>query len=712
MVRKVSVSLDQIPRRVMVGTDRSETAEQAVRWAAGFAARFDAELHVVQVVVPRADMPADASRPDLASLTGDLVSHARSIAGHRGHGKVVVDDDPAMAIVRAAAEDAADVLVVGNAGMAGRRQFLLGNVPNRISHNARCTVIIVNTGAVDGKVTARLGLNGNGTADSNGAEPEGNPIGRGAQIATVLAKHGVRELFDRTSGEGSEGRRRKAKRLRAALEELGPTFAKLGQILSTRPDLLPPEFIDELSQLRDHVSPLSEADVVRVMEQDLGVPWEDVFETIEPSPLAAGTIGQVHRAVLATGEHVVVKVQRPEARALITQDLSLLKIGIGAVGSSEAVQRRVDLTAVFEHLSNSLQAELDFDREAANAERLRAGLAEFPRLAIPAIHPTVSTARLLVMQDVGGGTLTDVPAHLRSETARQFLESFYKQILIDGFFHADPHPGNLMWQREEERLYFLDLGMVGEVGPETRELLILLLMAFWQEDPGLLTDAILTLSRSSDRSDVDFAAFSKDLQALMSRVRGAAIKDIQLGLVLQEMLDLAFRHNVPIPASLALTVKALAQMQSAAAQLDPNIDPFEVAGRFITRSTMRHVLGKADPKMLFYEAQKLRFRGARLLEALERLVGARPGEKLEVNIRATPLEDTIWRAGRQLASGVVGGFALLASAISASSRGAADIWSVAFGAAGLVSVGVLVLGFFRGKRPPSPTPSRASETNG
>ena len=712
MVRKVSVSLDQIPRRVMVGTDRSETAEQAVRWAAGFAARFDAELHVVQVVVPRADMPADASRPDLASLTGDLVSHARSIAGHRGHGKVVVDDDPAMAIVRAAAEDAADVLVVGNAGMAGRRQFLLGNVPNRISHNARCTVIIVNTGAVDGKVTARLGLNGNGTADSNGAEPEGNPIGRGAQIATVLAKHGVRELFDRTNGEGSEGRRRKAKRLRAALEELGPTFAKLGQILSTRPDLLPPEFIDELSQLRDHVSPLSEADVVRVMEQDLGVPWEDVFETIEPSPLAAGTIGQVHRAVLATGEHVVVKVQRPEARALITQELSLLKIGIGAVGSSEAVQRRVDLTAVFEHLSNSLQAELDFDREAANAERLRAGLAEFPRLAIPAIHPTVSTARLLVMQDVGGGTLADVPAHLRSETARQFLESFYKQILIDGFFHADPHPGNLMWQREEERLYFLDLGMVGEVGPETRELLILLLMAFWQEDPGLLTDAILTLSRSSDRSDVDFAAFSKDLQVLMSRVRGAAIKDIQLGLVLQEMLDLAFRHNVPIPASLALTVKALAQMQSAAAQLDPNIDPFEVAGRFITRSTMRHVLGKADPKMLFYEAQKLRFRGARLLEALERLVGARPGEKLEVNIRATPLEDTIWRAGRQLAIGVVGGFALLASAISASSRGAADIWSVAFGAAGLVSVGVLVLGFLRGKRPPSPTPSRASETNG
>jgi ubiquinone biosynthesis protein len=612
-----------------------------------------------------------------------------------------------MAIVRAAKEDAADVLVVGNAGMAGRRQFLLGNVPNRISHNARCTVIIVNTGAVDGKGSARAV--DNGAAESNGKHWSEGPIARGATIAAVLAKHGVRELFDRPNGDGTDGRRRQAKRLRAALEELGPTFAKLGQILSTRPDLLPPEFIDELSQLRDHVAPLSEADVVRVMEQDLGVPWEDVFETIQPTPLAAGTIGQVHRAALATGDRVVIKVQRPEARTLISQDLALLRLGTETIGSNDVVQRRIDLPAVFEHLSTSLQHELDFIREAANAERLRVALAGFSRLAVPAFHPGYSTSRLLVMQDVAGGGLSSVPSHLRQETARQFLESFYKQILIDGFFHADPHPGNLMWQPAEERLYFLDLGMVGEVNAEMRELLILLLMAFWQEDAGLLTDAILTLSRSTDRSDLDVAAFSKDLQVLMGRVRGAAIKDIQLGVVLQDMLDLSFRHGVPVPASLALTVKALAQMQSAAAELDPAVDPFEVAGKFITRSTMRHVLAKADPKMLFYEAQKLRFRATRLLEALERLVGARPGEKLEVNFRGTSLEDTIWRAGRALALGVVGGFALLASAISSSSSGPAARWSVAFGVAGIATIAVLILSFVRGRRPRRRLPSRVAE---
>jgi predicted unusual protein kinase regulating ubiquinone biosynthesis (AarF/ABC1/UbiB family)/nucleotide-binding universal stress UspA family protein len=678
----------------MVGTDRSETAEQAVRWAAGFAERFDAELHVVQVIMPR-DGNSHGAPADLSSLTSDLTSHARSIGGHRARGKVVFDDDPAMAIVRAANEEHADVLVVGNAGMAGRRQFLLGNVPNRISHNARCTVIIVNTGAADGKATSRLADEAE-TSNGNGAHS--GPVARGAAIAAVLARHGVRELFDRSEDDGSEARRRQAKRLRAALEELGPTFAKLGQILSTRPDLLPPEFVEELSQLRDRVAPLSESDVVRVMEQDLGVPWEDVLEAIEATPLAAGTIGQVHRAALATGDRVVVKVQRPEARALITQDLALLKLATETVGSTAAVQRRIDLPAAFEHLSTSLQQELDFNREAANAERLRAALAGFSRLGVPATHPGFSTSRLLIMQDVAGGSLDTVPAHLRPETARQFLESFYKQILIDGFFHADPHPGNLMWQPAEERLYFLDLGMVGEVNPETRELLILLLMAFWQEDAGLLTDAILTLSKSTDRSDLDVPAFSADLQALMARVRGAQIKDIQLGVVLQDMLDLAFKHRVPVPASLALTVKALAQMQSAAAQLDPSVDPFEVAGKFITRSAMRHVLTKADPKMLFYEGQKLKFRGLRLLEAVERLVGARPGDKLEVSIRGTSLEETIWMVGRVVSLGVIGGFALLASAITASSNGSSR-WSVAFGVAGAAAIVALILGVVRARRP-------------
>ena len=157
-------------------------------------------------------------------------------------------------------------------------------------------------------------------------------------------------------------------------------------------------------------------------------------------------------------------------------------------------------------------------------------------------------------------------------------------ILDDGFFHADPHPGNLMWQPEEERLYLLDLGMVGEVTPQMREQMMLLLMAFWQEDAGFLTDVTLMLTGAIDRSDLDVDAFSEDVGALMAKNRGASLQDINLGPILQEMTEIGVRHGVPLPASLTLMGKAMAQMQLATAQLDPELDPFEVAGRYAMRN--------------------------------------------------------------------------------------------------------------------------------
>ncbi|HEY6566305.1 MAG TPA: universal stress protein, partial [Actinomycetota bacterium] len=295
--------------RVMVGTDRSETAERAVQWAASFASAFGAELHIVQVVLvtqnPGVTQYGAAEATRAAGAAEELGSYALQIAGERGHAHVVIHDDPAMAIVSAAEEHAIDVLVVGNAGMAGRKEFLLGNVPNRISHNARCTVIIVNTAAPGGATKVKPASTSTVTIRSSTAdhvETEPRLMARGSHIAAVFAKHGLKELFGRPDEDGAVGRQRQAKRLRAALEELGPTFAKLGQVLSTRPDLLPPEFIEELTTLQDHVNPLTEHEVVQVMEREMGVPWEDVFETIDPKPLAAGTIAEVHRATLATGE--------------------------------------------------------------------------------------------------------------------------------------------------------------------------------------------------------------------------------------------------------------------------------------------------------------------------------------------------------------------------------------------------------------------------
>ena len=686
----------------MVGTDLSQTASRAVGWANDLAERFGAELHLVQVVVP--SHPSDtefgaAERTRAAAAAEALQAEAERLAGGRGRAHVVVDEDPAMAIVGAADDAAIDVLVVGNAGMAGRKEFLLGNVPNRISHNARCTVIIVNT--TDGATTAMPTAPGGTSLRAGAPMPETQPhlIARGSKIATVFAKHGLRELFGRPDDEGTVGRARSAKRLREALEELGPTFCKLGQILSTRPDLLPPEFITELAQLQDHVPPLSEEQVVVVMEQELGVPWEDVFDHVESEPLAAGTIAQVHRAVMANGAKAVIKVQRPDARELIEQDLALLEVFADKAGDRPGLKQVIDLKAVFEHLSTSLHRELDFRNEARNVERMREVIAPFDRLAVPSIFSEYSTGRQLVMGDVGGGPITIAPeGPIRTDAAKQLLESFYKQVMVDGFFHADPHPGNLMWQPEENKLYFLDLGMAGEVGSELRESMMLLLMAFWQDDVGFLTDVTLMMAGAIDRSDLDVEAFQEEIGTLVAKYQGASIQDIQLGPVLQEMTEISLRYGVPLPASLTLTAKALAQMQLAASQLDPTVDPFDVAGKFLMRSVMTGMGTKLDPKAIFYQVQRLRVRASRVIEAVERLIGARPGQKLEVNFRAASLERTVRRAGRRLAIGLVAASALLGTAITATST-RVDTWvPLTLGVVGLLFVVGLVVDLVRDRR--------------
>ena len=680
-------------KRILVATDRSESAGRAVDWAADMAERFDAELVLLQVLVPEQEPAteagaAEATRASFAAQ--DLAQYAERLAGTRGKAKVVVDSDPARAIVEAAAEEDVDVVVVGNVGMTGRKEFLLGNVPNRVSHNARCTVIIVNTAALDGNArrrsvrrVSRLGL------EPDEAEVEGRLLGRASRIASVMAKHGLREMFSR-GGKGEDSTRSRARRLRSALEELGPTFAKLGQILSTRPDLLPPAFIEELATLQDNVPPLSQEEVVQVMEEELGVPWEDVFESIVAEPMAAGTIAEVHRATLTGGERVVVKVQRPTARDDIMKDLGLLELFAKKTADRPGFRQVVDMGAIFEHMSASLRRELDFRQEASNIRRMAGVLESYPRLDVPEVNEEFSTARLLVMEEIQGVPIRQTPeGEARREAARQLLESYYRQILTDGFFHADPHPGNLMWWND--RIYFLDFGMVGELGPDIRELLVLMLMAFWQEDVTFLSDVVLMIAGEDQRTDIDLASWQEELGNLITRYRHVSLKEVQLGPVLQEITEIAIRHDVPLPASLALTGKALAQMQLATAQLDPTLDPFAVAGSFLSRGLIDRIRGRMDPKTLFYEAQKVRVRFVRLIEAVERLAGARPGPKLTVNFRGTErLEDNVRRAGRRLALALTAGSALVATAITASSTHVVGWLPAVLGTAGgLLTIGLV-----------------------
>jgi ubiquinone biosynthesis protein len=527
-------------------------------------------------------------------------------------------------------------------------------------------------------------------------EVDGRLLGRAARIGRVMARHGLRELFTSPKpGEDADVVRERARRFRTALEELGPTFAKLGQILSTRPDLLPPEFIDELATLQDRVPPLSEAEVVGAMEGELKVPWEDVFESIDPQPLAAGTIAEVHRATLESGERVVVKVQRPTAERDILQDLGLLEMFAEKTADRPAFRQVVDMHAIIEHLSESLRRELDFRGEAGNIERMREVLTPYPRLDVPRVYKQLSTAKLLVMEEVQGVPIREAPLGLaRTEAARELLESYYRQILTNGFFHADPHPGNLMWWND--KIYFLDFGMVGEVSTEMRELLVLLLMAFWQEDASFLSEITLMIAGEDQRDDLDVSGFTADLEKLLERYRHQSLKEIQLGPMLQEITEIGMRHDVRLPASLALTGKALAQMQLATAELDPTLDPFAVAGQFVTRGLVERMRENVSPKRMFYEAQKIRTRLTRLIEAFERLTGARPGPKLQVMFRGTePLEDVIRRTGRRLALAMVSGSALVATAMTATSS-RVDTWvPITLGSVGATLTAGLVADLLR-----------------
>ena len=528
--------------------------------------------------------------------------------------------------------------------------------------------------------------------DAVSADVEGQLLGRAARIGSVVGKHGLKELFTSSDvGDGALTTRAAAERLRRSLEELGPTFCKLGQILSTRPDLLPPAFVEELASLQDRVSPLTEAEVVSVMEDELGVPWEDVFETIEPTPLAAGTIGQVHRATLADGERVVVKVQRPTAERDILQDLGLLELFAEKASGRPAFRQVVDLPAIIEHLSSSLRRELDFRQEAENIERMRAVLAPYSRLDVPEVYGRLSSSRLLVLEEVQGIPVRAAPAEApRKEAARQLLEAYYRQVLVDGFFHADPHPGNLMWW--QDKIYFLDLGMVGEVEPEVRELLLLLLMAFWREDAAFFSDVALMLAGEARGDDVDLEAFTGDLENLIARHRGSSLTELQLGALLQDVTEVALRHHVVLPASLALMGKAFAQMQAATAELDPSLDPFNVAGNFVLKTLAGRIRESASPRQMLYEAQKARVRLVRVVEAVERVTGARPGAKLQVDFRGTEaLEQTIRRTGQRIALSITAGSALLGAAITAAADDVAGWIPAGLGSlAGLLTAGVLV----------------------
>ncbi len=683
-------------RRVLAATDRSPSADGAARWAATMAAGYGAELLLLQVILCGPDGPNEQTgEAEIAEATLGLTQFAQRLAGPRGRAIVVAHSDPVRAILDSVTSEGVDVIVVGNVGMSGRKQFLLGNIPNRVSHAARCTVVIVNTSA-EGQ---RQVVHSRALALAGDQAREQRLLRRAWRIGRIFVKAGAREFLRRTVVDEDEVTARRARQFRDALQEAGPTFAKLGQILSTRPDLLPPVFIEELSSLRENVTPLTEVEVVSAMETAMGVPWEDVFASIEATPLAAGTIAQVHRATLESGERVVIKVQRPTAEEEILEDLGLLQMFADRAQQRPGIRRIADLQGMVEHMAESLQRELDFRQEASHLTQLREILAPFPRLGVPEVYESYSGRKLLVMEEIEGIPVLEAPpGEARIEAARQFLESFYAQVMKEGFFHADPHPGNLKWWKE--KIYFLDLGMVGYVEPSVRELILMLLLAFAQDDRSFLADVVLALAGDTHNiGAADLSSFRVEVGELVDRYRLIPLRELQIGEVLQDITEISFRRNVRIPASLMLSAKAFSQMQQTAVALDPELDAFAVASSFVIRSTVGQVGRMLNPRSLLYELQKARVRMVRVVEAVEGLLGARPGTPLQVNFRGTErLEETLGRASRQLSLALGAAGALIGTAMTANSTRVPSWLPTAMGGLGSTLTAALLFELLRGSR--------------
>ncbi len=368
-----------------------------------------------------------------------------------------------------------------------------------------------------------------------------------------------------------------AQRSRMVLEDLGPTFAKLGQVLSTRPDLLPTAFITEFKKLQDHVAPISFREVSAQIAIALGQSPEQIFSVIESAPIASASIGQVHKAVLRdTGDAVVVKVQRPAIRSRIESDLDILYLLARLIERNIPEARMYSPVGIIEEFDNAIHRELDYTIEAQNIIRFHNNFKHDDTVYVPKVYRELSTRNVLVIEYIDGEKISDLirTAEEKHTIARNGFRSMLKQVFIDGFFHGDPHPGNLFVTASNE-IVFLDFGMMGRLDEEMRDELADLLIAVINQDVSRIAQILAQLGIGTD--DINMRVFRNDIADILDRYYGVALQEIDLSKVMREMMEIALKHNVRVPSDYTLMLKALLTIESIGRQLDPGLNAVQEA---------------------------------------------------------------------------------------------------------------------------------------
>lgn len=408
-------------------------------------------------------------------------------------------------------------------------------------------------------------------------------------LESIAEATGLRRFLPRFGRDGGNGEARsQAERLRVAFGELGVTFIKLGQMLSTRADLLPPDVIRELSKLQDSAPPVPFAEIRRILTEDLG-PKLDSFAWIDEPPLASASIGQVHGALLRDGTSAVIKVRRPGVVEQVEQDLAIVRQAVEWVQGHTPLGRDYELRPLMEEFAASLRDELDYVREGQNATRMRLAFGEDRRVWIPRVYDELTTARVLTMERVGGIKFTDA-ARLdrlgvsRRDLAETAVKLFLRQVFELGFFHADPHPGNFFVQ-PDGLLAVVDFGMVGRVSDKTQRHLMAAMLAGIREDADALAEELYALGVAGARADR--VSFERDLARLVSRYGSSSIRDLSAAAVTDELFSIAFRHKLQLPGELAQLLRVINMAEGLGLSLDPDFRYLEFATPVIKKLAQR-----------------------------------------------------------------------------------------------------------------------------
>jgi ubiquinone biosynthesis protein len=370
------------------------------------------------------------------------------------------------------------------------------------------------------------------------------------------------------------------RQLRLSLEELGPTFVKLGQLLSARSDITPPRVQAELSRLRDHAPSIPHEKLVEELERIVGSPSSGPFETFEMVPVACGSIAQVHKGTLHNGLCVAVKVRRPGVRDEIEADVWLLRKLVRLVARLSSRVRAYDPVAILDEFTALLRAETDFTTEAANLEAVRRTFEASDAVTIPHVFAEISDRSVLVMDWIEGIPLSNLEGlesvgANRAELARAILRAYGVMIFQSDRFHADPHPGNLI-ALGGERLGLIDFGEVGSVDPAERSALLRMMSAVLGQDGEALAGAVLSVSRTTNA--VDLGEFGAQLSTLIEPVSDASLKDLRLGETLGQLLHVLRNYGIVLPSDLAVLIKTITQCEATANELDPTLSLLTLIG--------------------------------------------------------------------------------------------------------------------------------------